>query len=212
MLGDRRQDSQRKVGYPSRTLAEAETKCDRGAQVSKTTVRRRVLAVSLWIQSGEGCSLSIDETIGRRLNVPLDTLGRRVLTAHRRNTGPKAGYHGRTPAEAEREEIERGARVSTTIVKRRVLGAPHWIHSGEGCPLPIDETIGRRLNVPMNILKRRVLAVHRRNTGPKAGYTSRASAMSKLITEGRKGFDGDIQVKGSQRFRRGQSGEWCSLF
>ena len=93
-----------------------------------------------------------------------------------------------------------------------MLAASPWIESGEGCSLSIDETIDRRLNVPLDILRRRVLVVHRRNAGPKAGCASRTSAMSKQITEGPKDFDGDVQVKGPQKFRQGQSGELCSLF
>ena len=35
-----------------------------GDRCSATTVMRRVLAVSHWIHPSEGCSLSIDETLG----------------------------------------------------------------------------------------------------------------------------------------------------
>ena len=49
----------------------------KGARCPATTVMRKVLAVSLWLPSGEGCSLSMDETLGRRLNIPMETIERR---------------------------------------------------------------------------------------------------------------------------------------
>ena len=87
----------------------------------------KALAVSLWIQSGEGCSLSIDETIGRRLTVPLDTLGgdnqakgsrcfaldtrrRRVVADHRGSTRPKVGHTCRAPVRAGKKSKQRAQR------------------------------------------------------------------------------------------------------
>ena len=124
MLAVQRRGTRPRTGYTSRTPARAEEKRRKGPKGSRCAATTH---------SGEGCSLSSDEALGRRLDIPV---------------GPQRGR------EKKRADWQPA---STVTLRRRVLAVqrrrtpakgrcPATGHSSEGCSLSSDEALGRRLD------------------------------------------------------------------
>ena len=161
-----RRDSRPKARKTSRAPAGAkkQEKSRRAGRFYGDTLAKGARCSSM-INSSEGCSLSSE-----------DALWRRVLAVQRQGTRPKAGSNSRTPWGGEKRR--KGSEGRDTLAKGARCSS--MIHSGEGCSLPSD-----------NALWRRVLAVQRQSTRPKARYNSRTPAGAKKNKKkagGQRGF------------------------